>query len=228
MPQFLTQVFAGGPQIAPWEVLVRLLVAFAYGLVIAQVYRWTRGAHAPATTFPMTLLLLSVLIAMVTQVIGDNIARAFSLVGALSIVRFRTVVRDTQDTAYVILAVIVGMAVGAWSLWVATMGIAVVTLAELLFMVGAFSARPATLEFEMKLRMAASVDLDNAVGLLVNGSVEKYELVSMSMVKQGESLEGIYRLVPKAGVSIPQMMRVFSEAEGVQNVQLVRVARDGE
>ena len=50
---------------------------------------------------------------MVTQVIGDNVARAFSLVGALSIVRFRTVVRDTQDTAYVIFAVAVGMAVGA-------------------------------------------------------------------------------------------------------------------
>ena len=51
-------------------------------------------------------MLLSILIAMVTQVIGDNIARAFSLVGALSIVRFRTVVRDTQDTAYVIFAVV--------------------------------------------------------------------------------------------------------------------------
>ena len=50
---------------------------------------------------------------MVTQVIGDNVARAFSLVGALSIVRFRTVVRDTQDTAFVIFAVVVGMAVGA-------------------------------------------------------------------------------------------------------------------
>ena len=58
-------------------------------------------------------MLLSILIAMVTQVIGDNVARAFSLVGALSIVRFRTVVRDTVDTAFVIFAVAVGMAVGA-------------------------------------------------------------------------------------------------------------------
>jgi hypothetical protein len=58
------------------------------------------------TSFPITLALLSVLIAMSTQVIGDNVARAFSLVGALSIVRFRTVVRDTKDTAYVIFAVV--------------------------------------------------------------------------------------------------------------------------
>ena len=66
-----------------------------------------------AESFVVTLVLLTILIAMVTQVIGDNVARAFSLVGALSIVRFRTVVRDTQDTAYVIFAVAVGMAVGA-------------------------------------------------------------------------------------------------------------------
>ena len=56
-----------------------------------------------AESFTVTLVLLTILIAMVTQVIGDNVARAFSLVGALSIVRFRTVVRDTQDTAYVFL-----------------------------------------------------------------------------------------------------------------------------
>ena len=83
-------------------------------------------------TFPVTLVLLSVLIAAFTQVIGDNIARAFSLVGALSIVRFRTVVRDTQDTAFVIFAVVVGMAVGARDLAVSGIGFAVVGVAAFL------------------------------------------------------------------------------------------------
>ena len=61
-------------------------------------------------------ILLTVLIAMVTLVIGNSVARAFGLVGALSIVRFRTVVDDTRDTAFVIFAVIVGMAIraGVW------------------------------------------------------------------------------------------------------------------
>jgi len=74
-----------------------------------------------------------VLIAMVTQVIGDNVARAFSLVGALSIVRFRTVVQDTKDTAFVIFAVIVGMAVGAGQYTVAVCGLAAVGAAAGLF-----------------------------------------------------------------------------------------------
>ena len=80
----------------------------------------------PQSSFTTTLVLLTVLIAVVTQVIGDNVARAFSLVGALSIVRFRTVVRDTQDTAYVVFAVAVGMTTGASNVWVAIAGITVI------------------------------------------------------------------------------------------------------
>src|SRR3954463_13794949 len=111
------------------EILIRLIVAMVLGGIVAFVYRHTRAPHEVAPSFPITLVLLSILIAMVTQVIGDNVARAFSLVGALSIVRFRTVVRDTQDTAFVICAVAVGMAVGANHPLVAVSGIAVVALA---------------------------------------------------------------------------------------------------
>ena len=112
MPDFLTAPF-GDLTSDPLDVFARLSVALILGGVVAWVYRGTRAPDAVAPSFPGTLVLLAVLIAMVTQVIGDNVARAFSLVGALAIVRFRTVVRDTQDTAYVIFAVVVGMAVGA-------------------------------------------------------------------------------------------------------------------
>src|SRR5436190_290817 len=129
MPDFLKSAFGSGPDVAPLDVLMRLLAALALGGVVAWIYRRTRKSSEVAASFPITLVLLSILIAMVTQVIGDNVARAFSLVGALSIVRFRTVVRDTQDTAYVIFAVVVGMAVGARDPWVAVIGIAVVSIA---------------------------------------------------------------------------------------------------
>ena len=95
----------GGDVAGP--IAIRLVSSLVLGAIVAWIYRKAR--KEPASSFTATLVLLSVLIAMVTQVIGDNVARAFSLVGALSIVRFRTVVRDTQDTAYVIFAVAVGM-----------------------------------------------------------------------------------------------------------------------
>src|SRR4030095_8073121 len=127
MPEFLKSVAgAGALQIPPSVVGMRLLIAFLMGLGVAWVYRHARPVTEQTSSFPPTLVLMCILIAMVTQVVGDNIARAFSLVGALSIVRFRTVVRDTQDTAFVIFAVVIGMSVGSQNLWVAAIGLIVV------------------------------------------------------------------------------------------------------
>ena len=127
MPEFLRGELqaAGGPLI----VLARLVGSMLLGGVVAWIYQRTRPASDTSSSLSVTLVLLAILIAMVTQVIGDNVARAFSLVGALSIVRFRTVVRDTVDTAFVIFAVAVGMAAGAGHPSVAVSGIAVVGVA---------------------------------------------------------------------------------------------------
>ena len=98
MPEFLNTTIFDGPSVSAGAVAIRLLVAAVLGAVVAGIYRCTRKGAEISSSFPVTLVLLSILIAMVTQVIGDNVARAFSLVGALSIVRFRTVVRDTLQT----------------------------------------------------------------------------------------------------------------------------------
>jgi uncharacterized membrane protein YhiD involved in acid resistance len=119
---------------AAWASLVtKLASAIACGLVVAWIYRATRGMNRMAASFPGTLVMLCVLIALVTQVIGGNVALAFSLVGALSIVRFRTVVQDTKDTAFVIFAVVVGMAIGAGQLPVALSGTAAVGMVAWIF-----------------------------------------------------------------------------------------------
>ena len=68
---------------------------------------------------------------MVSVVIGNSVAHTFSLMGALSIVRFRTVVEDTRDTAFVIFSVVVGMAAGAGLILVALIGIPCVGLAAI-------------------------------------------------------------------------------------------------
>jgi len=111
MPDFLARATQPLP-VGAIDVLVRLVLSMLFGGLVTLIYRATRPADEVAPSFTVTLVLLCILIALVTQVIGDNVARAFSLVGALSIVRFRTVVRDTQDTAFVIFAVAVGMASG--------------------------------------------------------------------------------------------------------------------
>jgi cell division protein FtsW (lipid II flippase) len=144
MPEWLQTAVRDGDEISLWTLILRLVLSFGLGAVVAGIYRWThRRDEAPAPSFLTTLVLMTIVIAMSTQVIGDNVARAFSLVGALSIVRFRTVVQDTRDTAYVIFAVVVGMAAGAGHLAVAIVGIVITGVAS-------FVMRPQTFAWEAR------------------------------------------------------------------------------
>ncbi|MBI4265097.1 MAG: DUF4956 domain-containing protein [Acidobacteria bacterium] len=225
MPDFLTGPFADGPAAAPLLVLVRLLGALVFGSLVAFIYRRTRAPADVVPSFTTTLALLAVLIAMVTQVIGDNVARAFSLVGALSIVRFRTVVRDTQDTAYVIFAVAVGMAVGANNLWVAVAGIVVVALAAVLMRtpVAPVPAAEAALPFLLHVRLGLGHDVDALIGSTLDAHTGPRRLVSMATARQGMAIDVAYRAALKGDRPADDLVRALNRIEGVQSVTLERV-----
>jgi hypothetical protein len=231
MPEFLGDSLLEFQTPPPPVVLLRLAVALLLGAVVAFVYRKTRPAFEVAPSFTSTLVLLSILIAMVTQVIGDNVARAFSLVGALSIVRFRTVVRDTQDTAFVIFAVGVGMAVGAGNHWVAIGGIAVVALAAFLMKQDA-PASPAgsTAEepFELQVRLGIGHDPQVVVGPTLDEHVRERRLVSIATARQGLAVDATYRTALRTDQSADALLRALNRLDGVQSVMLQRVARDDE
>ena len=91
---------------------LRLLLAFILSVFIVNIYRWTH-AEIPQKSFTDTLIILCMLISVVMVIIGDSIARAFSLVGALSIIRFRTAIQDPRDIGFVFYALAVGMGIGA-------------------------------------------------------------------------------------------------------------------
>ena len=222
MPDFLKSPFVNGPNVAPLDVLIRLLAALVLGGLVAWIYRRTRKSTEVTASFPVTLVLLSVLIAMVTQVIGDNVARAFSLVGALSIVRFRTVVRDTQDTAYVIFAVVVGMAVGANNPWVSVIGIGVVGLAAFVMMTRPGLMAGSQPPFLLSLRVGLGHDLDKLLGGTLDAHLQERELLSIATAKQGISLDVTYETRLRREGSADELVKALNRIEGVQSVQLQR------
>jgi uncharacterized membrane protein YhiD involved in acid resistance len=94
------------------EVLSSILVAFFCGLMIAFFYKTSyRGAGYPQT-FLFSLVTLAMVTTIVILVIGNNLARAFGLVGAMSIIRFRTAVKETQDIMFIFFALAIGMTCG--------------------------------------------------------------------------------------------------------------------
>jgi len=215
-------VFLDGSPVAPNEVVVRLLLALLLGWAVAWIYRRTRKSTEISSSFPVTLVLLAVLIAMVTQVIGDNVARAFSLVGALSIVRFRTVVRDTQDTAYVIFAVVVGMAVGANDLWVSVIGIVIVGLAAFIMMMRPGLVASSQPMFLLSLRVGLGHDLDKLLGSTLDAHLQGRELMSISTAKQGAALDVTYETRMRPDGSADELVKALNRIEGVQSVEFQR------
>ena len=222
MPEFLRSAFAGGPPSSPADVLIRITTAVILGGGVAWVYLRTRDREDISPTFPATLVLLSALIAMVTQVVGDNVARAFSLVGALSIVRFRTVVRDTQDTAFVIFAVVVGMAIGSRDWIVAGIGLGVVGAAALLMRPRSLRPSAASAPVVIRMRLALGHDLETSVGATLDAHMTGRHLLSMATTKQGLSIDVTYAGHLKSGANEESLVKTLNRLEGIQGVELTR------
>jgi hypothetical protein len=215
------------------NIATHLVVAFIGGLLVASIYRFTRPPSHVNPSFPRTLVLLAILIAMVTQVIGESVARAFSLVGALSIVRFRTVVRDTQDTAFVIFAVVVGMAIGAAHTDAAAggfigflAGYRIAALGVLVVGMAAFVIRQRTVvdwsERENTLIIRIGLGMDSAALLapFFERSVADYEVISVATVRQGAAMDYVYRVRMKPGFDAASFVKQLNQLEGVQSIEL--------
>jgi uncharacterized membrane protein YhiD involved in acid resistance len=199
---------------------LRLITAFVLGCLAAGVYRLTMRPQPGTSTrsFLATLVLLSVLIALVTLVVGSNIARAFSLVGALAIIRFRTVVEDTRDTAFVMYAVVVGMACGSGY---PEAGLA----ASVLVLVAAWLFRepkppePVS-QGVLVLRLAATRPPDEQVRATLERHVGKARLVGLSTARGGAALDVTYLVrLPPAEAAVA-LLSDLSRIDGVQSVEL--------
>ena len=122
--------------LTPWTVGLGLLFAFIVGLVIAFVYKRCYRGVLYSPNFALTLILLTLVTTPVVMCIGSNIALSMGMVGALSIVRFRTAVKDPLDTAYMFWALTMGILLGAEQYIIALVvaaGISVILFALNLF-----------------------------------------------------------------------------------------------
>ncbi len=220
MPIWLTEAVGTPDESTALQMAVRLIVAFLCGCVIAGIYRWVRPRDKIMPTFPATLVLLAILCAMLPLVIGQNVAWAFGLVGALSIVRFRTVVEDTHDITFVIFAVLVGMAVGADRLIVAIVGMAVTGIAAFLVRPRQGSESGFAGDARLSIRLGIGRDPETMLGSVFERMLSKVELTSGGTSKQGASLDLNYRVRLKPDAKPTDLINQLNLIEGVQSVEL--------
>jgi len=243
VPEWLHDAFGADKDLSVLTLVERQAAALLLGVAVAWIYAIThkglrgqgngRAERGRQRTQPVimmaTLVLLTVLIGMIASVVGDSVARAFSLVGALSIVRFRTVVDDTRDTAFVIFAVAVGLAVGTGYGKVPLVGLPFVAIAALLFRPGTFpallgpgaqaiAAEPWVLRLRLAPDFAAEPDLATALEVVAGGA----SLMQLSAESAGAPTERQYTVRLAAGQQVAAIAAGISRVPGVVSVELKR------
>lgn len=128
MKDYLYAVLAENGTLSVQDICLHIVAAAVFSGAIYLSYWYTHTGTAYSKKFNVSLVTLTILTGTVMTVIGNNIALSLGMVGALSIVRFRTAIKDSRDTTYIFWAIIVGICCGVGDYLVAAVGTVVVFL----------------------------------------------------------------------------------------------------
>ncbi len=200
MNEFLRQGAPTGATFGLIEVFVALGLSFALCLLLVYFYRVSHRGLSYSVSFVHAMVLLGVTVAMIMLIIGSNIARAFTLVGALSIIRFRNPIKDSRDVAFIFMAMAIGMSVGTGFYLAAvvfTLFACFMAYALTRFEIGSSSRR----EQLLKLQVPGTLEYQSAFNELFYRSLREHALLSVETLRDGSLLELIYSIELKAGTS---------------------------
>ena len=215
--QDLQNLFASS--ISAGQIVRNLAVALVCGLLIARCYCWANGRPNPARTFVCSLVTLAMITAVVIMVIQNNLARAFGLVGAMSIIRFRTAVKDVQDIAFIFFSLAIGLAAGVGLSKLAFIGTFVIGAVMVgLPKVQAHAQKKR--EYLLQFSFLPSVDNEAPYLPLFNRYCRHHHLINMKSYGPYGALELSFYIRLKDQDEGSLFTLELGRTEGVQNVNL--------
>jgi uncharacterized membrane protein YhiD involved in acid resistance len=203
-----------------WEVLAALGLAFFLSLAVAYFYRETHRGLSYSVSFVHTMILMGVTVAVIMLIIGSNIARAFALVGALSIIRFRTAMKEPRDVAFIFITMAIGMAAGTGFYMAAivfTIAICAMTYTLSRFDVGAATAS----EILLKLHLPENLDYHDVFNEVFYEHLRDHSLISVETIRGGTLLELVYSISFKAGAQETSFLDSLRAINGNNKVALL-------
>jgi hypothetical protein len=211
---FEPTVWGGGILSGP-TVALDLLLSFVLGLFVAWLYANTHKGLSYSRNMVHSIVLLAMIITMVMLVVGDSVARAFGLVGALAIIRFRTVVRDARDTTFIFLALAVGISVGAQQHAIALLGTLMIGAVSALLQFTGFATRHSDTGM---LRVRGSGGSAAGLEEVLNSWCRTHELVALRQGGEGEPSEFSYEIRLFHPGEREDLLRAVRAVEGTTQV----------
>lgn len=196
MDQLINEMLRGpalGSGFELWEALIALTLSFGLCLLVAYFYRQTHNGLSYSVSFVHTMIIMGVTISIIMLIIGSNIARAFALVGALSIIRFRNAVKESRDVAFIFVTMAIGMAAGT-RFYLAAVVFTLFVCAMVYFLsrfnIGAIASR----EMLLRVHVPADADYHAMFRDAFYEMVREHSLLSVETIRDGDELELVYAL----------------------------------
>jgi uncharacterized membrane protein YhiD involved in acid resistance len=197
------------------NVIVSLICSF----VISLVYRYTYKGPGYSDSFVNSIIFLSVTTTIVIMVIGNNLAYAFGLVGALSIIRFRTAIKDTIDIVYIFLGLALGMAAGVGYHKIAIAGTLLMSAILILFTKPNFKYFR-TAQYMLQFNYLS----ENGAGEEFTGILKKYcrryEVMNIRANDFDKSLDYTFYILVKKPEESKQIIDELKSIKGIQKLNI--------
>ncbi|GAB3647340.1 DUF4956 domain-containing protein [Echinicola sediminis] len=219
MEQDLQQVFTFSLTVR--EAIANVVVSLVSGVFIAILYRVTYRGVSYSTTFTNAIIMLTMITALVIMVIGNNLARAFGLVGAMSIIRFRTAVKDSQDIMFIFFALGIGLSAGV-GLYAVTFSSTLLIGLAILITTKLNHASPPNREFLLQVIYQQEKINDDPFQPILKKYCTKDKIVNLkgSEEEEGDIIEQSYYIKLKSEQNGGLLVNELKKVSGVSNVNL--------
>lgn len=197
-----------------------LLLAFVLSSIIGWTYERTFLGLSYSRNYVQALVLSSVVAATVMQAIGDNVGRGLGMLGALSIVRFRTSFKDPRDIMFIFAALGAGIGCGVYA-WGAAVGgtLAFCVVAFLLSRTGLGTKHffDGMLRFAMPNTSEPRLETEK----ILRKNLKTFILITMREVNGGERIDVAYQIKLKASKPAAEVLAELSKVEGLSDIQFM-------
>ncbi|KJF25882.1 cell division protein FtsZ [Clostridium aceticum] len=202
------------------EVIITIVISSLLGLMISYTYTKTYKGRFYSQTFAQTLIIVGIVISIIIVAIGSNIARAFSLAGALSIIRFRSTIGDPRDIAFIFFVLGAGLASGAGLFIPAIVFVAM--LCALIFILyhldyGAKKEKQKIL----KIMVPENLNFEGLFDDLLQQHLKEFSLMSIRTTNLGTMFELMYSIKTKEETEEKVLMDDIRARNGNLNVVIL-------
>jgi uncharacterized membrane protein YhiD involved in acid resistance len=207
-------------EFAVMDMVLVMVLSFVLSAFIGWIYQITHRGTSYTQSFVFTLVLNGMIVALVMLVIGSDIARAFSLVGALSIIRFRNAVKETRDVGFIFFTMAIGMAVGTRFYLLAVAGTIFISLVILLMTRYNWYAREMSSHI-LHIQVQNGVPFETLFDRILGKYTSSSELISADSIQSGMLTELTYSIGLKKSSQVQELLSEIGNLNGNNKVTLI-------